>query len=431
MKLLKTVGLIFLWLLIPVLLIRGLEYIVATTIPPGGAPASDALGAGLVTGVGAFIILAPFFYLINITIRNYRRSKLNDSFYNATSKQKDTAKKINNYYIEIIKNFQNENGSFCQPENWIDLYSVFFWVNISQLKEQGMDILVLGALREYLLLKKNSNYSINKVMESSYSLRKQLTKQYTLETEKNQTRFAEYITTRLYGIKQPQLIPIVWNYIGLVLSFTEQTLARDKADDEMPKQPQIDAISITKNTIAISDSERTNSQADNSLSQFAQSEQKNAKHKEKPKKFCKYCGAEINADTKKCTGCGKQYFHLPKLHKHTVIIAIVMILVISLTGLNIYQYINNKNEQIILQQNISSLKDSIGIKDTQIENQINTIERMSSEYYFYHYYAVIVQRGVTNYHRYGCSRIDYSYFWIYNREAAIAKGYDPCPVCCE
>ena len=69
MKLLKTVGLIFLWLLIPVLLIRGLEYIVATAIPSGGAPTSDALGAGLVIGIGTLIIITPFFYLILRTIK--------------------------------------------------------------------------------------------------------------------------------------------------------------------------------------------------------------------------------------------------------------------------------------------------------------------------------------------------------------------------
>ena len=78
---------------------------------------------------------------------------------------------------------------------------------------------------------------------------------------------------------------------------------------------------------------------------------------------------------------------------------------------------------------ISSLRSSLTEKNNEIVSKNIELSSMRTEYNFYHDYAVIVQRGVTNYHRYGCSRLDYSYFWIYNKEAAEGLGYDPCPQC--
>ena len=105
-----------------------------------------------------------------------------------------------------------------------------------------------------------------------------------------------------------------------------------------------------------------------------------------------------------------------------------MILVISLAGLNIYQYINNKNEQALLENQLN-------IANQELSKTYGVISSWRNEYNFYHdglNRAVLVQDGVTNYHRYGCPRLNYSkWISIYDLPSAWERGYDPCPVCRE
>ena len=145
--------------------------------------------------------------------------------------------------------------------------------------------------------------------------------------------------------------------------------------------------------------------------------------KEKAKRFCRYCGSEIDPETKKCFGCGKQYFHLPKPNKYTAIIVIAVILIVSLAGLNIYQYINNKNEQALLENQLN-------VANQDLSETRDLIRSWRDEYNFYHDRAVLVQDGVTNYHNYGCPRLDYTkWITIYDFLSARARGYDPCSTC--
>lgn len=62
-----------------------------------------------------------------------------------------------------------------------------------------------------------------------------------------------------------------------------------------------------------------------------------------PKKnaYCKKCGSPIDDKTKKCGGCNKRYFHLSK---NIVIWCALFALIIGLTGLNVYQYLESKNK---------------------------------------------------------------------------------------
>ena len=257
MKLLKTVGLIFLWLLIPVLLIRGLEYIVATAIPSGGAPTSDALGAGLVTGIGTLIIITPFFYLISRTIKKYKLSK-------------------------------NTNISNPDEENSVE----------------KMELPLDG-------------------MEASASAK----------------------------IKQSKI--------------------------------------------------------------------------KKKKRFCRYCGSELDIQTKKCPGCGKQYFHLPKIKKQSALIICGGALILILAGLNVYQYIDNKNESALLENQLSSVRQ-------ELSRTYDVLSSWRDEYNFHHDRAVLVQQESSDYyHYYGCSCLDYTK-WITILDIFTAIKYldlDPCPVC--
>lgn len=171
----------------------------------------------------------------------------------------------------------------------------------------------------------------------------------------------------------------------------------------------------------------------------------NEKHK-----FCKKCGAAIDPNTKKCSGCSKQYFNA----KRTVPIVLLSVLLIASIGLNVLQYLQGKEvsetvaTQIAkiekLEKDASALKSTISTKNTKIrelEAKVDELEKEVDELndknfdlfldlFFYKEYAAIVpDDGRKRYHVYGCEDCDTSRFWIYNIEAAEQEGYYPCPKC--
>lgn len=100
------------------------------------------------------------------------------------------------------------------------------------------------------------------------------------------------------------------------------------------------------------------------------------------KKFCKHCGGLIDAKTKKCSSCGKQFFRFPK--RIVGIIALVIVFS-ALAGLNIYQYVSNDARLSDLEQQlnansttIAGLEQQIKTKDTTISTQKSTIATQKS-----------------------------------------------------
>lgn len=81
------------------------------------------------------------------------------------------------------------------------------------------------------------------------------------------------------------------------------------------------------------------------------------------------------------------------------------------------------------------------VKETEdLSNEIETLQSKNSELVnvlidtdiersFWHEYAVIVTSTGSKYHTYGCQHVDGQKFWIYNIEAAKAKGYTACLDC--
>lgn len=61
--------------------------------------------------------------------------------------------------------------------------------------------------------------------------------------------------------------------------------------------------------------------------------------------------------------------------------------------------------------------------------QIEQFEEQEELLSFYEEYAVCVNDEKEFYHKYGCSFFDSSSFYIYNVNAAIYYGYEPCPFC--
>lgn len=75
-------------------------------------------------------------------------------------------------------------------------------------------------------------------------------------------------------------------------------------------------------------------------------------------RYCKLCGGAIDIDTKKCSKCGKQYFHI-RIHIGRVFTVIVIFLSLSIAAVSIYQNIQYRQQISQYQQRIEDLTDQI------------------------------------------------------------------------
>ncbi len=154
-------------------------------------------------------------------------------------------------------------------------------------------------------------------------------------------------------------------------------------------------------------------------------------NKRNRQRYCKNCGGPIDNKKKKCMGCGKQYFHLPKV---TLLRGIVIILIIALTGLAVFQLtqtIEANNYILTLENKLQSTQESLDTYKESYKSLLAENNSTKKELYFWDNYAVIVTEAGSKYHRYGCYHLDdCKSFWIYNIEAAKSRGYTPCLDCC-
>ena len=146
--------------------------------------------------------------------------------------------------------------------------------------------------------------------------------------------------------------------------------------------------------------------------------------------YCKKCGGLINNKTKKCTGCGRQYFHLPKINLLWVALTI---LVVALVGLNVYQYLEAQKQATLYAAVVSANEYSekvVSSYRSAYDSLSSTNEENRKELYFWENSAVICTTEGSKYHHYGCSHIEGRSIYIYNIENAKAMGYTPCLDCC-
>ncbi|MBQ9097039.1 MAG: zinc ribbon domain-containing protein [Clostridia bacterium] len=143
-------------------------------------------------------------------------------------------------------------------------------------------------------------------------------------------------------------------------------------------------------------------------------------------RFCKFCGGQIDSQTKKCTGCGKQYFKGIKFNKFlTAVLILVVALLVSII-LNIVQFVKidslNGYKQYYMERGLHY--------QSEIADLRKEIKDKNNKLNFYEKYAVIVpDDGSKKYHIYGCDDLDTSSFWIYNYNAAEQEGYYACSKC--
>ncbi len=103
---------------------------------------------------------------------------------------------------------------------------------------------------------------------------------------------------------------------------------------------------------------------------------KNLKENKKAKKskvrFCKFCGGQIDAQSKKCVGCGKQYFKGVKFNKFLTTVLILSIVMVTSVILNIVQLVEIEN----LAGTVSSQKRTVSSQ----KGKISSLEEKSSYY---------------------------------------------------
>lgn len=88
--------------------------------------------------------------------------------------------------------------------------------------------------------------------------------------------------------------------------------------------------------------------------------------------FCKKCGAAIDPTTKKCTGCGKQYFKA----KITIPLVLLFVLLITSAGINVVQCLREKAtiETVASQAaKIEELEKTVASQKSAISSQKSTI----------------------------------------------------------
>lgn len=153
-------------------------------------------------------------------------------------------------------------------------------------------------------------------------------------------------------------------------------------------------------------------------------------------KYCSKCGSVIDNKTKKCTGCGKQYFRGLRLTKFSVTVITLALAFAVVSTLYVVQYVNNQAAVAQLENEVDGLEKLVAIRDSTIsrlETDIDILEKANwsnrDKLNFFNNHAVIVDEHSRKYHKYECDDLDLSYFWIYNTEKAEQLGYYACSKC--
>ena len=131
------------------------------------------------------------------------------------------------------------------------------------------------------------------------------------------------------------------------------------------------------------------------------------------RKYCSRCGSAIDSKTKKCSGCGKQYFRGLRFTKFSVTVIILALVIAALSTLCVLQSKTIEN----METKVSDLED---------EKRDNRAKLN----FFDNYVEIVPNDGTRKYHKWGCSKLDTSNgFWIFNTAAAAEDDYKKCPYC--
>ena len=152
-------------------------------------------------------------------------------------------------------------------------------------------------------------------------------------------------------------------------------------------------------------------------------------------KYCSRCGSIINPESKKCEGCGKQYFKGMSFKIIAVILCILLgvslvrNLVLSTTLVQV------QKEKALLTRQKNSLKAEI----EELKNDKEEYEEYF-DYWLKNWRKInfvdsavvfIENDGSGLYHKFECEKFKGEDYWVHNVEYAKYIGFSPCPHCCD
>ncbi len=143
-------------------------------------------------------------------------------------------------------------------------------------------------------------------------------------------------------------------------------------------------------------------------------------------RYCSRCGYWIDSDTKKCTGCGKQYFKgIPPMTAIKILWGILIALSITLNIVLLATVNKLQNTTPETGINIKQLQEEMVILKEKLRANSEKIEFVDD------FCAFVEDDGSNLYHKFECSRFKGESFWVYNINAAKQNGCRPCPLCCD
>lgn len=86
-------------------------------------------------------------------------------------------------------------------------------------------------------------------------------------------------------------------------------------------------------------------------------------------------------------------------------------------------------DNAVLTNKITSLESRLSRTTASLNSTKQEFDDAQFELQFWENNAVIVTTTGTKYHTYGCFHLGDNPFYIYNKEAAIVRGYTPCMDC--
>lgn len=157
--------------------------------------------------------------------------------------------------------------------------------------------------------------------------------------------------------------------------------------------------------------------------------------------YCRKCGSCLDGN-KRCTGCGKQYFHIKKdawLKFYAFCITLVLIVFVCENNrnsenanawMNMYYSASKLEPQL---EKSEKLCQKLQSRNDQLSEEFNNLQAekitIQGKLNYYEKNAVFVTANGAKYHKADCYHIYGKSRWIYNVEAAKGRGYTACTDC--
>jgi len=169
--------------------------------------------------------------------------------------------------------------------------------------------------------------------------------------------------------------------VNNITSLPEEKPVLEKREESIHISEKIPEIISENKEIIIEKAENNSSISEPVVENVTASPEKKVtvkKQKEPKIRYCKHCGNLIDNDSKKCTGCSKQYF---RISKTAVLMSVLSLIIIASGTINIVQYqtIKDKSEEIPNDNTSSNIEEKIiTVNDKKTEPEPTSTEANTS-----------------------------------------------------